>query len=210
MNYNNFNLKEVLKRMLKYFIEGLVVSFAAFWIPKRKMDVEEILVIAITAATTFAVLDMWAPAVSTAARWGTGFGIGASLGINGAGPIFPAENFVGGAALPSTEELDSILPTEQSSELLSNDSQELNDDGEDDNILNQELQPTLSVGTERYRIPASFKRNLVPNFECSWEVDPKMVIDDGAGSKTPQGFIGKCQSKEGRDHAVNFFYKNSK
>ena len=87
-------LSEVFKRMLKYLIEGLAVSAAAFWIPRKSMDVEEILVIAVTAATTFAVLDMWAPSVvSNAARWGAGFGIGTGLGAGGAGPIFPAEGF---------------------------------------------------------------------------------------------------------------------
>jgi hypothetical protein len=95
MNYSNNNFNEVLKRVMKYFLEGLAVSFAAFWIPRRRMDVEDIIVIAITAATTFAVLDMWAPStVAGAARWGAGFGIGASLGAGGAGPIFPAENFI--------------------------------------------------------------------------------------------------------------------
>jgi len=95
----NFDAQEVLKRMLKYLIEGLAVAAAAFWIPRRTLNVEEILVIAVTAATTFAVLDMWAPSVvSNAARWGAGFGIGAGLGAGGAGPIFPAEEgFAGGA-----------------------------------------------------------------------------------------------------------------
>ena len=51
----NFDAQEVLKRMLKYLIEGLAVAAAAFWIPRRSLNVEEILVIAVTAATTFAV-----------------------------------------------------------------------------------------------------------------------------------------------------------
>ena len=89
---SGFDVQEVMKRMLKYLIEGLAVSAAAFLIPRRSLKIEEILVIAITAASTFAVLDMWAPStVSNAARWGAGFGIGTSLGAGGAGPIFPAE-----------------------------------------------------------------------------------------------------------------------
>ena len=35
--------------------------------------------IAITAAATFALLDMYAPSIGSAARQGTGFGIGANL-----------------------------------------------------------------------------------------------------------------------------------
>ena len=43
------------------------------------MNVEEIVMIAITAAATFALLDMYAPSIGNAARQGTGFGIGANL-----------------------------------------------------------------------------------------------------------------------------------
>ena len=41
------NINEVVKRLIKYFLEGLVVSIAAFWIPRRTMDMEEVLAIAI-------------------------------------------------------------------------------------------------------------------------------------------------------------------
>ena len=44
-----------------------------------KMNVEEIVMIAITAAATFALLDMYAPSVGLATRQGAGFGIGAGL-----------------------------------------------------------------------------------------------------------------------------------
>ncbi len=74
-----FDLQEVLKRAVKYLIEGAAVAVAAFYIPKKKMNVEEIVMIAITAAATFAVLDMYAPSIGNAARQGTGFGIGANF-----------------------------------------------------------------------------------------------------------------------------------
>lgn len=74
-----FDLQEVLKRAVKYLIEGAAVAVAAFYIPKKKMNVEEILMIAITAAATFAILDMYAPSIGNAARQGTGFGIGANM-----------------------------------------------------------------------------------------------------------------------------------
>ena len=45
----------------------------------RLKDDKEIVMIAITAAATFALLDMYAPSISNAARQGTGFGIGANL-----------------------------------------------------------------------------------------------------------------------------------
>ena len=74
-----FDLQEVVKRAVKYLIEGGAVAVAAYYIPKRKMNVEEIVMIAITAAATFALLDMYAPSIGNAARQGTGFGIGANL-----------------------------------------------------------------------------------------------------------------------------------
>ena len=74
-----FDLQEVVKRAVKYLIEGGAVAVAAYYIPKRKMQIEEIVMIAITAAATFALLDMYAPSIGNAARQGTGFGIGANL-----------------------------------------------------------------------------------------------------------------------------------
>jgi|UniRef100_A0A6C0LWA2 ABC-type branched-subunit amino acid transport system substrate-binding protein len=74
-----FDLQEVVKRAVKYLIEGGAVAVAAYYIPKKKMNIEEIVMIAITAAATFALLDMYAPSISNAARQGTGFGIGANL-----------------------------------------------------------------------------------------------------------------------------------
>ena len=74
-----FDLKEILKRALKYFVEGAMVALAAFFIPRKKMDWEEILMIALTAAATFALLDMYAPSIGVTARQGAGFGIGANM-----------------------------------------------------------------------------------------------------------------------------------
>ena len=74
-----FDLQEVVKRAVKYLIEGGAVAVAAYYIPKKQMNVEEIVMIAITAAATFALLDMYAPSIGNAARQGTGFGIGANI-----------------------------------------------------------------------------------------------------------------------------------
>lgn len=73
------DLQEVVKRAVKYLIEGATVALAAYLIPKGKMNLEEIVMIAVTAAATFALLDMFAPTISYATRQGAGFGIGANL-----------------------------------------------------------------------------------------------------------------------------------
>lgn len=71
------DLQALLSRAIKYLIEGLAVAVAAYYIPKRKMKLQEIAMIAVTAALTFAILDMYAPAIASGARKGAGFGIGA-------------------------------------------------------------------------------------------------------------------------------------
>ena len=75
----DIDLNEVVRRAVKYLVEGLAVAVAAFYIPKKKMNLQEIAMIAVTAAASFAVLDMLAPSVGANARHGAGFGIGASL-----------------------------------------------------------------------------------------------------------------------------------
>ena len=77
--HNSFNLQEILKRAIKYLIEGTAVAVAAFFIPKSQPKLEVVLMIAVTAAATFALLDLYAPSVSAYARQGAGFGVGANL-----------------------------------------------------------------------------------------------------------------------------------
>jgi ABC-type Co2+ transport system permease subunit len=75
------DFSEVVKRALKYLLEGIMVAIAAFLIPdkKRQPKVEEVVMLGLTAAAVFAVLDMFAPSVGSAAKQGAGFGIGATL-----------------------------------------------------------------------------------------------------------------------------------
>ncbi len=75
----SLNMIEVLKRLFKYLCEGLMVAIAAYVFPRKKMNADEILLIAVVASATFAILDMYAPSIGSTARQGAGFGIGASL-----------------------------------------------------------------------------------------------------------------------------------
>ena len=74
-----FDITELIKRIIKYLIEGLMVSIAAFAIPKRSLNLEEIALIALTAAATFAILDTYIPAMGVNTRAGAGLGIGLNL-----------------------------------------------------------------------------------------------------------------------------------
>lgn len=73
------NIGELVKRMIKYLVEGLMVAIAAFAIPKRSLNIEEIGLLALTAAATFSILDTYIPSMGSTARSGAGFGIGANL-----------------------------------------------------------------------------------------------------------------------------------
>jgi hypothetical protein len=56
-----------------------MVALAAFAIPKRNLQLDEIALIALTAAATFSILDTYLPSMGMNARSGAGFGIGANL-----------------------------------------------------------------------------------------------------------------------------------
>ena len=73
------SLTEIVTRTIKYFLEGLAVALATFIIPQKKLNLEEILAVAIVAALTFALLDLFAPSVGLTARQGAGVGLGANL-----------------------------------------------------------------------------------------------------------------------------------
>jgi ABC-type Co2+ transport system permease subunit len=73
------NVGELAKRIIKYLVEGLMVAIAAYAIPKRSLNVEEIILIALTAAATFSILDTYIPSMGATARSGAGFGIGDNL-----------------------------------------------------------------------------------------------------------------------------------
>ena len=74
-----FDLGELVKRALKYFVEGLIVALAAYVIPSKRLRLDETLLIALVAAATFSILDTYLPSLAVSARTGAGFGIGANL-----------------------------------------------------------------------------------------------------------------------------------
>ena len=74
-----FELGELVKRAIKYLVEGLMVALAAYAIPKKSLQLDEVCLIALTAAATFSILDTYVPSMAQPARSGAGFGIGANL-----------------------------------------------------------------------------------------------------------------------------------
>ena len=71
---------EILNRFIKYLVEGLAIAAIAIWIPKKtSLQMNEVAMLGISAATIFALLDLVSPSISFTARQGAGFGIGANL-----------------------------------------------------------------------------------------------------------------------------------
>lgn len=74
-----FDFAELIKRAIKYLVEGLVVAIVAVLVPKKSLNVEEIIIIALTAAATFSILDVFIPTMGSSVRQGAGLGLGFNL-----------------------------------------------------------------------------------------------------------------------------------
>ena len=75
----NNGMGELVKRAIKYLVEGIMVAIVAFVIPQKPLKLDEIAIIALMAAATFSILDTFVPSMGASARSGAGFGIGANL-----------------------------------------------------------------------------------------------------------------------------------
>lgn len=74
-----FDFSDLVKRVIKYCLEGLVISIVAYSIPKKKLDIEEIVIIGLSAAATFSILDVFSPSIGASARGGVGLSVGSGL-----------------------------------------------------------------------------------------------------------------------------------
>ena len=78
MDYS-FDFQEAFTRFVKYLVEGLVVAIVAWILPSKSLDVNEVILLGLTAASIFALLDILAPSISSTVRGGVGYGIGFQL-----------------------------------------------------------------------------------------------------------------------------------
>lgn len=74
-----FDIQEMFTRIIKYLLEGLVVGIVASILPEKPLSFDKVLLLALTAAAMFSILDLVAPAISTSARQGAGLGLGFNL-----------------------------------------------------------------------------------------------------------------------------------
>jgi hypothetical protein len=91
-----------LNDLIKYVIEGFAVSVSAYLIAGQKSDMKEIVMLGLTAAVTFLVLDLFTPGIGSGARQGAGFGLGINqVGFFGEG--FTSEEEETGADASNVE-----------------------------------------------------------------------------------------------------------
>ena len=76
---DSFNSRELCKRVIKYILQGLVISICCLLIPKAKPDFEAIIALGLVSSATYAVIDLFAPSLTFPLNLGVGFGIGSSL-----------------------------------------------------------------------------------------------------------------------------------
>ena len=63
IDQTNFDKEELLKRVSKYFIIGLIVFLSAFFVPENKLRMVEALFIGLSASAAFGVIDLFYPSV---------------------------------------------------------------------------------------------------------------------------------------------------
>ena len=56
--------KEILKRVFKYIIQGIVIAIAAYTIPDVKLNTTSIALITLTGASAFAIIDLVLPSIT--------------------------------------------------------------------------------------------------------------------------------------------------
>lgn len=76
---SGFDFYDLMKRIIKYLVEGLVVAICAIILPKKALLLEEVVILGLTAACTFSLLDVFSPQIAAGSRTGVGAGIGFNM-----------------------------------------------------------------------------------------------------------------------------------
>jgi hypothetical protein len=73
------DMMEIVMRIVKYLIEGLAVGAAAYAVGHKKLKMNDIVVIAITAAVVLIILDTFSAQIGDSTRLGAGVALGAKI-----------------------------------------------------------------------------------------------------------------------------------
>ena len=73
-----FDFEEAFKRLIRYLLEGFSVGIAVQIIAQKKVNLNEVILVGVTASSVLCLLDSFSPTVSHGARSGMGLGLGLS------------------------------------------------------------------------------------------------------------------------------------
>ena len=76
---NMVDFSELVKRIIKYLVLGLVIAVVSIVIPKKSLNLEEVVILALSAAATFSILDVFVPSMSDSVKSGIGLSLGTGL-----------------------------------------------------------------------------------------------------------------------------------
>lgn len=76
---NTLDIQEISTRLVKYVMEGAAVGIVAMILPTQPLKWQEAVILAIVAASMFAILDALAPSIGSSLRQGAGLGMGFKL-----------------------------------------------------------------------------------------------------------------------------------
>jgi hypothetical protein len=74
-----FQEKLTLENITKYLVEGLIVAFVGYFIPKAKVSFVTMMTVTIAVALSLFILDIVVPAMGQGTRLGIGLAIGYNL-----------------------------------------------------------------------------------------------------------------------------------
>lgn len=69
------NVQEIAQKMVKYIAEAVAISLACKLLPGNNLTLRQLFVMAIIIALTLAIIDLFAPQVSSGLRMGVGLSI---------------------------------------------------------------------------------------------------------------------------------------
>lgn len=64
-SFKKLRKNEAVKRVVKYLLHAFIIAFAVRYLTTCEIDTQDTLIIAMISAVTFAILDMFSPAIIT-------------------------------------------------------------------------------------------------------------------------------------------------
>jgi hypothetical protein len=63
MSDNTYDWTDIIKKLFKYLVVGLVMALAINYVPEQKLKMKDVITLSLIAAVVYAGLDMFSPSV---------------------------------------------------------------------------------------------------------------------------------------------------